>query len=102
VGEVRATGEKEREVDSIINDKQIDKCRTFSCDHKLHEDCINELGKEIDEMVGLLDNQECDTAFWKTKCANELQRLYKAYPIEMGPLITAMREEGDDALSGLR
>jgi hypothetical protein len=35
----------------MTNDKQIDKCRTFSCNHELYEDCIDTLGKAIDELA---------------------------------------------------
>lgn len=58
----------------MITDRQIDKCRTFSCDHALHEDCINNMAAEIDEMAELLHSQECATKLWKGICLEKHKR----------------------------
>ena len=46
----------------MTNDKQIERCRTFTCDHELHEDCINAMAAEIDglaqEVHGLQHGQK--------------------------------------------
>jgi peptidoglycan hydrolase CwlO-like protein len=57
----------------MINDKEIDACRTFSCDHELHEDCINAMATEIDELAQEVHSLQCATTKWKV----EIKELWK-------------------------
>jgi len=51
----------------MTNDKQIDACRAFSCDHELHEDCINAMAAEIDELAEEVHTCQRAASRWKAK-----------------------------------